>query len=168
VFQQREGASPKQLLLFELVRARARVHAALQGLSAGAAERPLGEGRWSIRELVLHLHAWDLEMERAVEPAYRGERPAWLDEDTAGRARTNTQLLAPLRHLAWDEAMRRLHMGRDRLLEALESLPEEPDALWTKDHALGAMLVTLPEHDRHHAESIKTARDRAVPQPRTP
>jgi uncharacterized damage-inducible protein DinB len=167
-FPQRGGASPKQLLLFELVRAWARVLAAMQGLSAASAEWPVGAGKWTLRETVLHLHAWDLEWERALEPAGRGARPAWLDHGPGELARLNQALLEPLRHLSWDEAARRLHAGRARLLEAIESLLEEPAASWTHEHPLGELLAALSEHDHHHAEVIKLARAEAPPQPRTP
>ena len=167
-FPQRGGATAKQLLLFELVRAWARVLAALQGLPAAAAARPVSGSRWTVRDIVLHLHAWDLEWERALEPAFRGVRPTWLDLGAPELARMNEALLAPLRQLPWDEAVRRLHASRSRLMEAIESLPEEPAASWTQEHPLGELLATLPEHDRHHAEVIKRARAEAPPQPRTP
>jgi hypothetical protein len=176
-FPQREGASAKQLLLFELVRARARVQAALQGLTAGAAETRPAAGEWSIREMVLHLHAWDLEVERALEPALRGVRAAWMDHGATALDRTNEALLAPLRSLPWDEALRRFHMGHDRLLEAIESLSEEPVEPWSRTHPLGGMLAILPEHDHHHAAAIRATREVAAPgapgeattpQPRTP
>ena len=164
---QRGAASPKQLLLLELVRAWARVLAATQGLSAASAGRPAGEGMWTLRETVLHLHAWDLEWERALEPACRGTRPGWLDHGPEELARLNQALLEPLRRLSWDETVRRLHAGRARLLEAIESLPEEPAAMWTREHPLGELLAALPEHDHHHAEVIKRARAETPPQPRT-
>jgi uncharacterized damage-inducible protein DinB len=151
-----------------LVRSWTRVLAAVQGLSAASAERPVGRGRWTIRETVLHLHAWDLEWERALEPALRGERPGWMDLGPDALARLNATLLTPLRPLPWDEALRRLHAGRARMLEAIESLPEEPAALWTAEHPLGEILALLHEHDHHHAEVIKQARAEASPPPRTP
>lgn len=160
-FPQREGASPKQLLLFELLRARAHVHAALQGLSSGSAETRPGAGKWSIREVVLHLHAWDLEVERVLEPAFRGVPPPWMHDRGGRMNRLNEERLAPLRDLPWEEALRRLHTGRDRLLEAVESLPEEPATPWTRRHPLGRMLAVLPHHDHHHAEAIKSLREAA-------
>jgi hypothetical protein len=162
-FPQREGASAKQLLLFDLVRARARLQAALQGLVAGAAELRPAPGGLSLREMVLHLHAWDLEVEHALEPALRGRRPPWMDLEGAALDRANEELLAPLRALGWDEALRRFQVGRDRLLEAIESLPEEPAELWTRAHALGELLAFVPEHDHHHAEAIQAAREAAGP-----
>ena len=80
----------------------------------------------------------------------------------------NATLLAPLRHLPWDEALRRFEMGRARLLDAIKSLPEEPRVLWTKRHMLGRMLAVLPGHDHHHAETIKAARDRVAARPTLP
>ena len=167
-FPQRGGASAKQLLLFELVRAWARVLAATQGLSAASAGRPVTAGKWTLHETVLHLHAWDLEWERALEPAGRGTRPAWLDHGPEALARLYQELLEPLRRLSWEEAVRRLHSGRARLLEAIESLPEEPAAMWTREHPLGELLAVLSEHDHHHAEVIKRARAEAPTPPRTP
>jgi uncharacterized damage-inducible protein DinB len=167
-FPQREGASPRQLRLFELVRGWAGVLAATQGLSATTAERPVGPGRWTLRETVLHLQVWDLEWERALEPAWRGTRPEWLDHGPAERARLNRALLEPLRRVSWDEAARRLQAGRARLLEAIESLPEEPAASWTLEHPLGELLAALSEHDHHHAEVIRRARAATPSQPRTP
>jgi uncharacterized damage-inducible protein DinB len=158
-FPQRKGASPKQLLLFELLRARTRVHAALQGLSSGTAEVRPGVGKWSIREVVLHLHAWDLEVERVLEPAFRGTPPPWMHYRAGRMNRFNEEQLAPLRDLPWEEALRRLHTGRDLLLEAVESLPEEPATPWTKRHPLGRMLAVFPHHDHHHAEAIKSLRE---------
>src|SRR5437899_2735319 len=58
-FPQRDGASAKQLLLFELVRARTAFTASVQGMVAGSAERPLGPGKWNAREIVLRLRSRD-------------------------------------------------------------------------------------------------------------
>jgi hypothetical protein len=167
-FPQRDGASPKQLLVFELVRARARVLAALQGLTPASAGMLLGRGKWSIREVALHLHAWDLELERALEPAFRGRPPAWMSHRARQLDRFNEERLAPLRGLAWDETLRRLHAGHARLVETIESLPEEPAAPWTKRHPLGRMLAVFPGHDHHHAEAVRAIREAAGSAPGAP
>ena len=67
----------------------------------------------------------------------------------------NAELMAPLRALDWDEALRLLHRARELLMEELESVPEEPADVWSPDHPFGWMLQALPPHDRHHAEVIK-------------
>jgi len=167
-FPQRADAAPKQIALFELVRSWTSVLAAVQGVSAATAEQPVGPGKWTLRETALHLHAWDLECQRALEPAGRGRRPAWAARGPGERARLNARLLAPLRHLPWNEALRRLQAGRARLLDAIEGLPEEPAASWVAGHPLGDILSLLTEHDHHHAEIIKQARAAASRPTRTP
>ncbi|HVP15558.1 MAG TPA: DinB family protein [Terriglobales bacterium] len=141
-----------------MLRARAHVLAAIQGLSAAVAEARAREGGWSVREMVLHLHAWDLEIERVLEPAFRGTVPPWMRYRAGQMSRWNEELLAPLRSLSWDEACGRLRAGRARLLEAIESLPDEPAHLWTTRHVLGRVVRILPHHDLHHAEAIKSLR----------
>jgi hypothetical protein len=43
-------------------------------------------------------------------------------------------------------------------MEALESIPDQPEAVWLDAHPLGWMFERLHIHDRHHAEIIKRHR----------
>ena len=160
-FGQRPGASNRQLLVFNMVRARARVQAAVQGMVPGSAERPIGEGKWNTREIVLHLHFWDRETLRSLESAHHGIRPSWADYDREDFSRANAAGLDELRHLGWDEATRALHSGRQALIEAIERIPELPADVWDTTHALGELLNNMPYHDLHHADAIKRWRARA-------
>ena len=154
-FPQTAGASGKQRLLFELLRARATLMAAVQGLMGGAVEQPLGEGRWTVRENILHICAWDEMTLRALEPALRGHAPEWADTRGTALDRLNARGVDALRHHGWDDALRLLQAGRQRLIESVEDIPDEPAAVWAKEHAFGAMLFDLASNDRHHAEAIK-------------
>jgi len=154
-FPQRAGAPAKQIVLFELVRARAAVHAAVGGLTPGKAEQPLGPGKWNARETVLHLVTRDQARLREMEAALQGVRASWEGFDDPRMARENEELMAPLRALTWDDALRLLHLTRQEMLEAVESVPEEPAEVWSEEHAFGWMFQRLPDHDRHHADIIK-------------
>jgi hypothetical protein len=153
-FPQRAGASPKQLLLFELMRARAVFLAAIQGLMSGTSE-PIAAAKWSPREIVLHLVTRDQARLHELESTLRGTPASLKHAKAEDWAQINETNLAPLRHHDWDEAVRLLHRTRQQLVEALESVPEEPSEPWSADHAFGSMLAGLPPHDRHHAEQIK-------------
>ena len=152
-FPQRAEASAKQLVLFELMRARATFLSAIQGLVA--ASDPIAPGKWSPREIVLHVVTRDLARLRELETTLRGVPASWKDLQEGDWARVNEENLAPLRHHDWDEALRLLNRTRQQLIEELESVPEEPSEPWSPEHAFGAMLAGLPPHDRHHAEQIK-------------
>jgi len=154
-FPQIDGASARQMIVFHLIKSRAQVLAALQGLVAGVAEQPLGEGKWNIREIVLHLCCRDRARLREFEAALRGTPLSWQGVDDRAMARLNAADLEPLLHLAWDEALRLLHSTRQSLMEAIEGVPEEPAEVWSPDHPFGGMLHALPPHDQHHAEIVK-------------
>lgn len=155
---QRDHASAKELLLFELQRARVAVNAALQGVPGGVAERPVRPGGWSIREVVLHLAVRDRVRLEEFDAALAGQPASWVGVEHDAMASLNEQHLEPIRSLSFDEAVRLLHTTRARLLERLTSVPAEPAQVWTEQHPFGAMLRMLPPHDRNHAEQIKHAR----------
>lgn len=156
---QRAQADARELLLFEIQRARVAVMAALQGLSAGTAMRPMAPGKWSIHETVLHLAVRDRVRLDEWASLLAGRRASWADvHDRAALAAINDAHLAPLRALSWDEALRLLATTRDELMAALQAVPAEPADVWSPSHPFGAVLHALPPHDRKHAEQIKTAR----------
>jgi DinB family protein len=154
-FPQTAGAPARSQLMFRMVKARASVLAAVQGMGAATAERPLGEGKWSTRETILHLVTRDRARLREMEAALRGVRPSWEGWDPQRQALVNEEDLAPLRPISWDDAIKLLLTTRQELMEAIESIPEEPAEVWGGEHALGWMFQRLPAHDLHHAESIK-------------
>jgi hypothetical protein len=154
-FPQTSGASGKQLLLFQIVRARASFLAAIHGLPPAAALLPMGGGKWSVRETVLHLIARDRARLREMEHALHGARVSWATATTGDWARINAEEMVPLAALGWDEALRVLQTARQKLMEDVEAVPEQPAEVWAPAHAFGEMLAWLPPHDRHHAEIVK-------------
>jgi DinB superfamily len=154
------GATPKDLAIFDLVRARVEVQAAIQGLQSGTAEMPVAEGKWNPRQILLHLHYWDREMLPFIERAWlHDERPPHTHDQILAE---NDTLPGELGHHDWDEARRLMQHSREALLEALQSVPEEPAEMWSSEHALGWLIRILSHHDRHHAAVIKQARSRGA------
>ena len=152
------GASAKERVLFELRRARAAVHAAIKGLTPASAEQPLTEGGWCAREVVLHLVTRDQARLRVMEAALRGAAPSWKGIADDAMDAVNAEAQGPLAHHGWEESVRLLEQTREKLLEAVESIPDEPAEAWSPEHPFGWMLHALPPHDRHHADAIKRAR----------
>lgn len=155
---QRADAHAKDLLLFEMQRARVAVQAALQGVTGGSADRPVREGGWTIREVVLHLIARDKVRLEELERTLGGEFASWTGIEGAEMASINEWHLGELRHLDWDAALRLLQTKRDELMTALAAVPAEPAAVWSPEHPFGRMLHALPTHDHHHAAQIKRVR----------
>ena len=155
---QRAGAGAKQQLLFELQGARVAVLAAIHGMGGGRAEQPVAEGKWTAKEIVLHLAVRDRVRLDEWKAALAGTPVSWAQVPHEAMAGMNEAHLAPLRHLSWDEAVRLLQVTRDELLARAMVVSAEPEETWSAAHAFGAMLRALPPHDRKHAEQIKNAR----------
>lgn len=155
---QRQIANPKELLLFELQRARVSVMAAIQGITVATADRPTAPEKWSVREIVLHLIVRDRVRLDEFATVLGGARPTWTGLDDKAMSRMNELHLGPLRPLSWDEAVRLLQATREQLMSALISVSSYPSEMWTDAHPFGAMLRALPVHDTHHADQIKNAR----------
>jgi hypothetical protein len=157
------SASAKDLALFDLVRARVELSAAFQGMTAASAEIPVAEGKWSPRQVVLHVYYWDREMLPWVEKAYqrRVKPPHTMDDILAENETSQTELAGH----DWETAKRMLQQAREALIESLQSLPEEPAEMWTSEHPLGWLMRILAKHDRHHAARLKESRTTAAPVP---
>ena len=154
---QRSGAVPRDLLLFELVRARAAVKAALQGVASGRALQPIAPGKWNLLEIVLHLSERDRVRLEEFERLLAGVPPSWRGLSLDELAAVNEAHLAPLRAHTWDEALRRMDALRDELMERLARVAAD-EAAWRKGHAFADTMGHLSQHDRHHAQQIKLAR----------
>lgn len=153
-FPQRAGASVKLAVLFELARARTALLAAIQGMVAGSAERPHGEGKWNTRQHVLHLAFCDEIYVEDTEMVLAGVTPPRTHQTKEGDDRENAEALARMAHLSWDEALRRLHAARLRLLETVEGI-DEAEPVWGEGHLFRRMMRSVALHDRHHADAIK-------------
>jgi len=108
-----------------------------------------------VRDHALHLCHWDAEVSRLLESTLHGIPPSWDDYDNDDLDRFNAQGIEGLRHLSWDDVRRLLMTSRMDLMEALESIPEEPDEVWKPPHPFAAMLKDLAWNDRHHADIVK-------------
>ena len=155
---QRASASLREQLMFELQRARASVKAATQGLPGSTAELPVAPGKWSIKEIVLHLSERDRVRLEEISRTLGGQPRSWAGLSPAEEAALNEAHLAPLRAHSWDDALRRLDTLREQLLLRLSEVPSHPDDVWRRGHPFADMLWILPEHDMHHARQIKLAR----------
>jgi uncharacterized damage-inducible protein DinB len=162
-FPQAQSGTGRQKLLFELVRARVGVHAAVQGLVPASAEQPTQHRGWSVRQHVLHLHATDRAVLRSIEGALLGHTPEWTLLPPDQRETFEQDGVVPFLHLDWAEALRRLHAGRDQLMEALESVPDEPASVWEQGHPFAELLALVIAGDREHAEAIKRWRTTREP-----
>ncbi len=149
------GATPKQRLLFRLMRERVHLLGAYQGLTRVQMEESPAPGKWSVRDVLAHITSWELTVVDALLGARGGSRPAMMDFSVEEEQRWNEDQHARTGALSLEDVVRGFQLTRLELLDQLEVLPEEPVQLWEVDHPVGWMIDKLARHDRHHADAIK-------------
>lgn len=149
------GIWTRARIISALATARAGLTEAIGGLTPREAEKPMGPGKWNIRETVLHLVARDRARLAEMDAAVTGTEASWRVHGPEDYARLNAEELAPLRGQTWDQALALLDATRRELQERLALVPEEPLAQWQPAHPLGWMMEALHQHDQHHAQAIR-------------
>jgi len=130
----------------------------IEGLNDEELCRPMAEGKWSFKDTLGHLAAWEGEVINAFEQKARGERPtignitdfdAWNGVEAGKRKdRSPEEIRGELQH------------SRVRLLAIVNDLPDSGE-IWEPERSTSKMLSMLIEHDQHHWKQIHDYRARA-------
>jgi uncharacterized damage-inducible protein DinB len=112
---------------------------------------PMGEGKWSVKDTLGHLAAWEGEVINAFDQKARGERPTI--GDISDFDAWNQIQSAKRKDRSPDEIRSELHDGRVKLLALINELPETGD-IWSPERSTAKMLNMLIEHDEHHWKQI--------------
>src|SRR5215470_6064182 len=135
----------------KLLAERQNVLKSVEGLNDEELTRPMGEDKWSIKDTLGHLAAWEGEVVKAFEQKARGERPTIgeiTDFDSWNKVEAGKR-----KDLSVDEIRRELNDTRKRLLTVLSALPEDGDA-WAPERSSARLLNVLIQHDDHHSKKI--------------
>jgi hypothetical protein len=127
---------------------------------------PLLPSPWSIKDIMVHLWAWQQRTSARVEAArsnHEPEFPKWVpgldpagDENTD---QTNAWIYETYKELPWAEVHQNWREGFQHLLEASASVPEK-DLLdsgkykWQVGYALAAFLLSTYDHHQEHLENL--------------
>jgi DinB superfamily len=128
-------AAWRRRAVLQMTRSRRETLALIRRIPADALRRPRTQGAWSIRDVLVHIAAWEAEGARrlALIARDRGERIVWYDAKAALDA-FNARVVRSARRRGPGVVLRRLAAARARLLAGLRRLP--PSALADPGHAL--------------------------------
>ena len=139
--------------LKQLNETRSAVWKAVDSVPAEELSRPISEGKWSIKDTLGHLAAWEGEVIRAFEQKANGQRPtigeiqdfdAWNNVESAKRKDQSVK-----------EVLGELRQSRERLLGIINGLEDDGD-MWSPERSTAKMLGMLIEHDQHHVAAIRS------------
>jgi Protein of unknown function (DUF1706) len=147
----------KQHLLHDANEAYAELREAIRNLDDADASRPW-LGTWGVREILIHIAAWDREMAPALERIGRGEAPypdgAYDDFDA-----WNARFVEARTGAKGAEIVDDLDASHQSLIAVASKLDE---ALFAGDGPAKAILDgTGPQHYREHAAQIREWRKEA-------
>lgn len=145
----------KQRLLDAVRTEREVLLAILDGIDATQLETVPVCGSWTGKDVLVHLAAVDRAILEVVDQARRGEVMLWPWSSYANGNDWNDAMIARRRDSSVDNARAELESTTARLLDELESWPEDagpfgPDS-WDLDRS---SIGWLPAHDREHGEAI--------------
>ncbi len=123
---------PKDVLISKLVAARAKIVEAARALPAGRRDEVF-LGEWSVMDLLAHLIGWDYTYPGAVDELLLGERPSFYAQYDEDWATYNRYLVRQYFRPDWAELLGAVNESHQKLLDYLQTLPEDE---FNKDHGV--------------------------------
>lgn len=133
----------------------------LAGVPEADLLRPRTQGRWSVKDVLAHIAAWEEEAIRrfVLIARGRGVQIYFYDVDPRAVDRFNARVVPAARHLTLDEILRRLARVRRRLIQRLRALPAA--SLRDRRHKY-PVTAWLPEyawtHEQQHLRRLRAWR----------
>jgi uncharacterized protein (TIGR03083 family) len=135
--------------------AHARLARSLEGLTEDEAGRVGLTARWSVKDALAHITAWEQEGARALAGVIDGTaRPRRYPDDEIERF--NEEAVAARRGRTLGELLAETRAGHDRMLAEVARLPEEVDE---DSPACKIARGFTVEHMTHHAAQIENYRE---------
>lgn len=143
-----------------------RWEALLAGMSEAQFNTPLTTSHWTIKDVIVHLWAWQQRSIARMEAALSErtpEFPSWfpqIDTNVEGATdRINTQIYDLFRDKSWSSVYQSWREGFLHLLEIGEAFTEQnlldPSRYpWLERHSLAFILVSSYDHHQEHLERL--------------
>ena len=154
----------KQHILAALIEEFERWEELLSGISEEQITAPLRPSNWSIKDVMVHLWAWQQRSIARLEAALLNREPVfpeWPEEsdpDAEGDTdRINAWIYQSHREQPWAQVYQNWREGFLRFLELPEGIPEREllDAdryPWLKGYSLALILLASYDHHQEHLE----------------
>ena len=127
---------------------------ALNGLTPDELNRQNTIGKWSARDVVLHLAMWDGEALKALAVWRTGHDSDW--SYARDYLKFNDFWAANLQHLNSDQVIQMFNLTRTALIADTDCIPDE---IWGNRGGVPRwMYDVVIEHNNHHIEKLRAYR----------
>ncbi|MGH2521635.1 MAG: ClbS/DfsB family four-helix bundle protein [Anaerolineales bacterium] len=146
-------------ILAALKDSRARLEAALAGLTETQMAEPGVLGEWSVKDILAHLTAWEVELVTVLGKLQRGQKPghiSWEDDEVEA---LNAKWYKEYRNRPLDRVLadwRGVRQQTIRQVGALDDKAIHEPRPWFKKRSLFVMIKAETfEHEVEHAAQIE-------------
>ncbi len=142
-----------------LTAARARLDGAMQGLSADELTRPGVVGDWSVKDLMSHVTAWDVDLLTNLGKFKRGQKVGRTDWDSAAIEAQNLAWHAEFKDRPLERVLTDYDGVHEQLLRQVDRLTDaelEAPAAWLQGRPLFQYFVGhVVNHEAEHAAELE-------------
>jgi hypothetical protein len=146
-------------LLTELIRVRAELQQLLDDLSETHMLAPGALGTWSVRDVLAHLTAWEVDMLTNLGRVKRGAKPGTTRWTQATIQKQNETWHAEMRDRPLNSVLADFDGARKQTLRVLEGLSDQEAAKpvdWLQGRSLAEYVAELTlNHEREHLEHLR-------------
>jgi hypothetical protein len=146
-------------LLTQLIRVRGELQAILNDLSETHLLMPGAVGDWSVRDLLAHLTAWEVDMLTNIGKVKRGAKPGTTGWSKAAIERQNETWHGEMKDRPLHGVLADFDGARKQTLRVLEGLSDQEVAKpadWLQGRSLADYVASMTlEHEREHLEHLR-------------
>jgi uncharacterized protein (TIGR03083 family) len=150
----------RQQLLNKIEKAWAEIKESYAGLSDAQLTEPGAMGDWSVKDILAHVTTWEQEALKYLPLILQGGRPPRYSVEYGGIDAFNAQMMEEKRGLSLSDVLRQLDETHRRLIDYVESAPEEQITRETRFRR--RLRFDTYRHYREHAEVISEWRERTA------
>jgi len=119
---------------------------------------PIGEGKWSVHDIIAHIMAWDGSFMEKIIPKILRRELVTLEEDTDVQG-FNNRAVEYGRTLNQEQLLDKAIFYRSQIVTQLKKLPEDAfstDVSGTNSFTLSSFLQNMfISHDNHHKKQME-------------
>jgi hypothetical protein len=150
----------RQQLLNRLDKAWTALNESYAGLSDGQLVEPGVTGDWSVKEILVHVTTWEEEALKHLPLILQGGRPPRYSVTYGGIDAFNALMMEQKRNLSLAEVRRQLDETHRRLVDYVQSVPEEQFTQETRFRR--RLRLDTYSHYPLHAKAIREWRERSA------
>ena len=152
-------------LLSQLISVRAELQALLRDLSQAHLTTPGALGTWSVRDVLAHLTAWEVDMLTNLGRVKRGAKPGTTQWTKATIEKQNQIWHAEMRDRPLPSILADMDGARKQTLRVLEAMSDQEAAQpadWLQGRSVADYVAEMTiNHEREHLENLRHWRDSA-------